>query len=63
MVTPALFARYPDALALARATAADLEPQIHATGFFRSKSKALIGMAQALVAQHGGAVRQRWTSS
>jgi endonuclease-3 len=56
LVTPALFKRYPDAGALARATAAELEPQIHSTGFFRAKSKALIGMAQALVARHGGQV-------
>jgi endonuclease III len=56
MVTPALFKRYPNAGALARAAAADLEPQIHSTGFFRAKSKALIGMAQALVASHGGEV-------
>jgi endonuclease-3 len=56
LVTPALFARYPDARALARATPEALEPQIHSTGFFRAKSKALIGMAQALVAQHGGEV-------
>jgi endonuclease-3 len=56
LVTPALFARYPDAQALARATSAQLEPQIHSTGFFRAKSKALIGMAQALVETHGGRV-------
>jgi endonuclease-3 len=56
LVTPALFARYPDAHALARATAEELEPQIHATGFFRAKAKALIGMARALVARHGGRV-------
>src|SRR5438552_2228679 len=47
MVTPALFKRYRDARALAKATPAALEPQIHSTGFFRAKSKALIGMAQA----------------
>ena len=35
MVTPALFARYPDARALAAATAAELEPQIVSTGYFR----------------------------
>jgi endonuclease-3 len=56
MVTPALFRRYPTAAALARATAEELEPQIHSTGFFRAKSKSLIGMAQALVARHGGQV-------
>jgi endonuclease-3 len=56
MVTPALFARYRDARALATATPAELEPQIHSTGFFRAKSKALTGMAQALVKNHGGEV-------
>jgi endonuclease III len=55
-VTPALFKRYPNARALARATSAELEPQIHSTGFFRAKSKSLIGMAQALVNNHGGEV-------
>jgi endonuclease-3 len=55
-VTPALFKRYPSARALARATPAELEPQVHATGFFRAKSRALIGMANALVERHGGDV-------
>jgi endonuclease-3 len=55
-VTPALFARYPDARALARAEPGELEPQIQSTGFFRTKSKALIGMARTLVAGHGGEV-------
>ena len=56
MVTPALFKRYRDARALANATADELERQIHSTGFFRAKSKALIGMARALVDDHGGKV-------
>jgi endonuclease-3 len=56
LVTPALFKRYPNAQALAKATTKKLEPQIHSTGFFRAKSKALLGMAQALVAEHGGEV-------
>jgi endonuclease-3 len=56
MVTPALFKRYPTARHLARATTAALEPQIHSTGFYRAKSKALLGMAQALVDKHGGDV-------
>ena len=56
MVTPALFARYPSPAALATATAEELEPQIHSTGFFRAKSKSLIGMATALMAQHSGSV-------
>ena len=56
LVTPALFKRYPTASRLARATPEELEPQIHSTGFFRAKSKALLGMAQALVDEHGGQV-------
>jgi endonuclease-3 len=56
MVTPALFRRYPDAKALARATPEELEPQILSTGFFRAKSRSLIGMAKALVEKHGGKV-------
>ena len=56
MVTPALFTRYPTPSALAKATPEELEPQIHSTGVFRAKSRALIGMAQALVEQHQGTV-------
>lgn len=56
VVTPALFERYPDAAALARARQASLEKQIKSTGFFRQKSKALIGMAKTLVGEHGGEV-------
>ena len=52
MVTPALFAKYPNAAALASARQASLEKQIKSTGFFRQKSKALIGMAKALVDEH-----------
>jgi endonuclease-3 len=55
-VTPALFTRYPDAHALAKATPAELEALIRPTGFFRQKARALIGMAQKLVAEHGGEV-------
>jgi endonuclease-3 len=56
MVTPALFARYPDAAALAAARTEDVEELIKSTGFFRSKAKSLIGMAQGLVDRHGGQV-------
>src|SRR5688500_12950154 len=56
LVTPALFTRYPDARALARAKPAALEKQIMSTGFFRQKSKALIGMATTLIDEHGGEV-------
>jgi endonuclease-3 len=55
-VTPALFKRYPDARALAAATTADLEPQIQSTGFFRAKSKSLLGMAKAVSDQHSGTI-------
>jgi endonuclease-3 len=53
-VTPALFARYPNAAALAQATTDELEPQIQPTGFFRMKSRSLAGMARAVVERHGG---------
>jgi endonuclease-3 len=55
-VTPALFARYPDARILAQATAAELEPQIQSTGFFRAKSRSLLGMAAAVTEQYRGEV-------
>jgi endonuclease III len=55
-VTPGLFKRYPDAAHLARATPGDLEPVVQPTGFFRMKSRNLVGMAQALVERHGGSV-------
>lgn len=56
MVTPELFRRWPDAAALAAASQDDVESVIRSTGFFRNKAKNLIGMAGALVADHGGAV-------
>jgi endonuclease-3 len=56
LVTPALFARYPDAAALAAADPEELEAIIRSTGFFRSKAKSLIGMATGLVERHGGEV-------
>ena len=56
MVTPTLFARYPNAEALAAAKQEDVEEIIKTTGFFRNKAKSLIGMATALVEHHGGEV-------
>lgn len=56
LVTPALFARFPDARALAAAGPAELETLIHATGFFRQKAKSLLGMAAILMADHRGKV-------
>jgi endonuclease-3 len=55
-VTPALFKRYPNAAALARATTGELEPQIQSTGFFRAKSRSLLAMATKVVEEHGGDV-------
>jgi endonuclease III len=55
-VTPSLFAAYPDAPAMAHADPERLEALIHPTGFFRSKTKSLIGMSEALVERHGGEV-------
>jgi endonuclease-3 len=56
LVTPALFARYPNAAALAAADPAELESLIRSTGFFRAKARNLIGCARALVERHAGAV-------
>ncbi len=56
LVTPELFRRWPDPTALAAADQAEVEAVIRSTGFFRNKARSLIGMAQALVADHGGKV-------
>ncbi|HTX62114.1 MAG TPA: endonuclease III, partial [Acidimicrobiales bacterium] len=56
LVTPALFAAYPDAESLAHADPEQLEELIRSTGFFRSKTKSLLGMAQGLVERFGGEV-------
>ncbi len=56
LVTPALFARYPDARALARAEVDELEGLIHSTGFYHAKARHLLGAAQQLVDLHHGEV-------
>ncbi len=56
MVTPALFARYPTPVDMAVARPADLEALIRSTGFFRAKTKSLIGCTKAIVVNHGGMV-------
>lgn len=56
LVTPELFRRYPTAEKLATAQQADVEALIHSTGFYRAKAGNIIGMAQGLVAHHGGEV-------
>jgi len=56
MVTPALFAKYRTAEDFARADPRVLEQEIHSTGFFRSKTRSITRMAQALLERHGGQV-------
>ncbi len=56
MVTPALFAKYPTAADLAKADPSDVEELIKSTGFFRSKTKSIVGMASALEERFGGEV-------
>ena len=56
LVTPALFKRYPGPKELAGATTAELEPQIQPTGFFRMKSRSLLGMATAVMSDHDGKI-------
>ncbi len=56
IVTPTLFAKYPNARALAAADPAEVEPMIVSTGFFRSKARSITGAARALVERHDGEV-------
>jgi endonuclease III len=56
MVTPALFARYPRPEDLAAADPAEVEKLIQSTGFFRNKTRSIMGMASALVERFGGEV-------
>ncbi|MHB8669583.1 MAG: endonuclease III [Acidimicrobiales bacterium] len=55
-VTPELFGRWPTAADLAGAQPAEVEAVIHPTGFFRAKTRSLLGMAQALEERFGGQV-------
>jgi endonuclease III len=54
--TPKLFARYPDAKALAAADPKDVEPFVSTLGFFRTKAKSIVGLARGLLEQHDGEV-------
>jgi len=56
MVTPELFRKYPSVQAFARSKAEELEPQIRSTGFFRNKSRSLVGAAKQIVSDYGGEV-------
>ncbi len=56
MVTPALFAAYPDPRSMAGARREDVEELIRSTGFFRSKAESLLGLSRDIVERHGGEV-------
>lgn len=56
MVTPSLFARYRTAADFADANPAELEEIIRPTGFYRNKTKSLIGMGRALTERFGGEI-------
>ncbi len=56
MVTPTLFAKYPDVRALAAADQSALETMIRSTGFFRAKATSLRGMAKGVVENFGGEI-------
>ena len=55
-VTPALFRRFPTPRELAGASLAELEELVRTTGFYHNKARALLGLGQALVTEHGGKV-------
>jgi endonuclease III len=56
LVTPTLFAQYPDAASLAAANPEHVEELVRSTGFFRAKTRSLIGMANAVADRYGGVV-------
>ena len=58
MVTPALFKKYKTPKAMAEANPEELEEMIKSTGFFRNKTKSLLGMSSAVADRHGGKVPQ-----
>jgi len=57
-VTPELFRKYPTVAAFAALTPQQLEPDVRSTGFFRNKSKSVVGAAKKIVAEFGGEVPQ-----
>ncbi|MEG4938846.1 endonuclease III [Microcoleus sp. F4-D5] len=59
LVTPALFKRFPDAVALANADLEELESLVRSTGFYRNKSKNIKGACQAIVNKFNNQVPQR----
>jgi endonuclease-3 len=55
-ITPELFRKYPTVEAFAALTPEQLEPDVRSTGFFRNKSKSVVGAAKKVVADFGGQV-------
>jgi endonuclease-3 len=55
-ITPAVFAKYPDATALAAADRDELEAMVRRSGYYRTKAGYLVGVAQACVERHGGEI-------
>lgn len=56
--TPKLFAKYPDANALAKAEPEEVEPYVSTLGFFRQKAKSIVGLSRGIMERHGGEVPQ-----
>jgi endonuclease-3 len=54
--TPRLFSKFPNAPSLARAEPIEVEPLVSTLGFFRSKTKSILGLARAIVEKHAGEV-------
>ena len=61
-ITPRLFAAFPDAASMAKASPAEIEPYIQNLGLFRNKAKSLSGMANALMERHDGEVPHSMTA-
>ncbi len=56
MITPALFARFPDPAAMAEADPPELEKLIYTAGFYHNKAKSILGASKMIVQQYGGEV-------
>lgn len=56
LVTPALFAKFPDAFAMSKAEQSELEKLIYSTGFYHNKARNILGAAKLIVEKHAGKV-------
>lgn len=56
LVTPTLFAKYPNVAAFAHADTGEMEENVKSTGFFRNKARSLIGMSREILTKHKGEV-------